>query len=264
MIVPKKVQEILDDYFQMIKPLDLLESFYLYGSISIGAFVDVYSDIDFFTVIKRNVSPPELETLKQIHEKLMIKYPQTDLMGYYLAKDELKSLKDNTANCLCFIDGVCRGYTKFDTNSVDAYQLKKYGIAIFGPEAASLDYEITPNIFNQEKMLQEFTSYWLVFINKPSIKYKGLFDIAVIDWVVLGVSRIYFCYKEKDVTSKLRAGEYALQAFPKKWDRIIRESMRLRTGNKTSYYRWPFLKRRNDVINYVKFVYNECKKSQAL
>lgn len=258
-MMPEEVQEILDDYFQMIMPLDLLESFYLTGSVSLGAFIEGFSDIDFFAVTKRQVSSSELEILKQIHAQQILKHPRTDLMGCYLEKDELKSLKDNTASCTCFIDGAYQGYARFDTNTIDAFQLKKYGITVLGPEAVCLDFDTTPSIFSQEKTQQKFTSYWLVYINKPSIKYKGLFDLAIIDWVVLGVSRLYYNFREKDLTSKLGAGEYALQVFPEKWHRIIRESMRLRTGNKQSYYKWPFLKRRNDVINYVNYVYNVCK-----
>ncbi|MDZ5016954.1 DUF4111 domain-containing protein, partial [Clostridium perfringens] len=61
-------------------------------------------------------------------------------------------------------------------------------------------------------------------------------SLNIIEWGVLGVSRLYYTFKERDITSKIGAGEYALQNLPERWHKIINESMRLRKGNKKSFY----------------------------
>jgi hypothetical protein len=81
----------------------------------------------------------------------------------------------------------------------------------------------------------------------------------MIEWGVLGVSRLYYTFKEKDMTSKVGAGEYALKNVPQEWHKIINESMRLRKGNKKSYYN-SIVKRRNDALKYIDYIIQESNK----
>ena len=52
--VPKQVKEVLNSYFEKIekKLPNKLESLYLFGSVSIGAYQEGLSDIDFYAVTK--------------------------------------------------------------------------------------------------------------------------------------------------------------------------------------------------------------------
>jgi hypothetical protein len=78
----------------------------------------------------------------------------------------------------------------------------------------------------------------------------------MIEWGVLGVTRLFYTFKEKDMTSKLGAGEYALQTVPEKWHKIINEAMRPRKNNTKSYYKCIF-ERRNDALAYMDYVIEE-------
>jgi len=78
----------------------------------------------------------------------------------------------------------------------------------------------------------------------------------MIEWGVLGVSRIYYTFKERDITSKIGAGEYALRTVPHRWHKIINEAMRLRKRNKKSCYKSIF-QRRKYALDYIEFIMQE-------
>jgi len=77
--IPKDINDVLDTSFHYIdlKIPNLIDSFYLYGSITLGAFKNGFSDIDFITVVKRKVSDADLEMLKEIHKNVQRKFPNT-------------------------------------------------------------------------------------------------------------------------------------------------------------------------------------------
>jgi hypothetical protein len=260
--IPEKANEVLKEHLDMLesKLPNLLESYYIYGSIALNAFNYGLSDIDFIAVIKRKATETDITVLKEIHIDIKKKFPKTDLMGLYLIKSDFQSQHEDKKTCLSFIDGVYKGLEKFDKNSIDAYQLKKYGITIKGQSIDEFDYTVNWDtlIYN---MRDNLNTYWLSWENDckkfPSRKYIGLYiNLAMIEWVILGVSRLYYTFKERDITSKLGAGEYALQTVPKKWHKIVNEAMRLRTGNKKSYYKSIF-ERRNDALGYIDFIIQE-------
>ena len=257
--IPEKVNDILNEYFDMLeaKLPDLIQAYYIYGSVSLEAFDYGFSDIDFIAVVKRKISAADLVILKEIHKNIKKKFPKTDLMGLYTTEKDFKQGNINEKSCPCFIDGIFKGLHKFEKNSIDAYQLKKYGIAIKGPSAQSFDYTTDWDILIRN-MRENINTYWLNWMNGlekfPSIRYIGSFvSLRMIEWGVLGVSRLYYTFKEHDMTSKIGAGEYALKTVPKKWHKIINESMRLRKNNKTSYYKSIF-QRRKDTLDYIDFI----------
>jgi predicted nucleotidyltransferase len=251
--IPKRINEVLDTYFELLesKLPNLVEAYYLYGSVSLGAFKDGFSDIDFIAVIKRNATVTDVDTLKEIHKDMQRKFSDTILDGFYVMKEDLESLKRNEISSLRINDGKFQGFSKFDKNSIDAYQLKKYGITVKGQRIEDVNFKVNWDILISN-MHDNLNTYWLNWVNDckrfPSIRYIGLlFSLGMIEWGVLGVSRLFYTFKEKDITSKMGAGEYALRKVNQRWHKIIYESMRLRKGNKKSYYK-SILERRKDAI----------------
>lgn len=260
---PKEIQKVLHTYFDYmeLKLPNLLEAYYLYGSISIGAFNDGFSDIDFIAVINRELTENELTTLKEIHKDLHRRYKKIILDGFYFTSEKMALLKNGSIPSMRFNDGKFLGYTKFDKNSIDAYQLKEYGITIKGQKIEEDSYTVDWDILTSN-MRNNLNTYWLHWLRDskkfPSSKYFGLIvSLHSIEWGVLGVSRLYYSFKEKDITSKIGAGEYTLNDVPHKWHKIIHESMRLRNGNKKSLYKSVF-KRRQDALDYMEFMIQKC------
>ncbi|HYE83056.1 MAG TPA: aminoglycoside adenylyltransferase domain-containing protein [Clostridia bacterium] len=263
--IPDKVNELLKEYFDMLEPKlpDYLEAFYIYGSVSLGAFDFGYSDIDFIAVVKNKVTEEDMTLLKQIHGEMHRRFPKTDLMGMYVMGSDLEAHSVQEETCPCFINGKFHGFVRFDRNSIDAYQLKKYGIVVFGWEIEKYGYNVDWDVL-MNNMRNNLNTYWLKWKTGcekfPSLHYLAMFfSLKAIEWGVLGVTRLYYTFREKDITSKVGAGEYALRAVPERWHRIINESMRLRKGIKGTLYK-SVIERRNDALGYINFIIQEGNK----
>lgn len=263
--VPDKVNGLLKEYFEMLesKLPGFLEAFYIYGSVSLGAFDYGFSDVDFLAVMKRRAAEEDIKILKHVHHEMHRRFSKTDLMGMYVIGSDLESPINGEKLCPCFIDGKFRGMQKFDWNSIDSYQLKKYGIAVKGQGIEKYCYSVDWDVLIKN-MRNNLNTYWLNWKGRcerfPSLLYIGtFFNLKLIEWGVLGVSRQYYTFREKDITSKVGAGEYALRTLPEQWHKIIKESMRLRKGIKGSYYKSVF-ERRNDALGYIDYIIQESNK----
>lgn len=267
--IPEKVNEVLKVYFNLFeyKFPTLLESYHIYGSISLGAFKYGSSDIDFIAILTRRIAEDELNLLKEIHANIKEMFPEIDLMGFYITQTDLLPISNNEKSCACFIDGVFHGFMEFDKNSIDAYQLQRYGITVKGEKIDNYNFTIDWYIL-LKNMIDNLNSYWFNRLTSykkfPSHSYlASLLSLKEIEWGVLGVSRIYYTINERDIKSKVGAGEYALETLPEKWHKIINESMRLRKGNKKSYYK-SMIMRRKDAIDYMKFIIQESNRLYSI
>ncbi|MBH0160466.1 nucleotidyltransferase domain-containing protein [Fictibacillus sp. 26RED30] len=261
--IPKEVKEVLNSYFKKIekKLPNKLESLYLFGSVSIGAYREGLSDIDFYGVTKEKLTQSDVEKLKEIHHEMRKEHAKPSLDGMYLTREDLES--ENNRNCSCpyFNKGKLQSYRPFHRNWIDAYQLQTYGIVVYGLpiETYNLSVDWTELKSN---LVENINGYWLNWVRNcerfPSLQYIGLYMSGnMIEWGVLGVTRLYYSLREKDITSKAGAGEYALQTVPEEFHQIIREALRIRNGNKFSRY-GSMRKRRNDALNYMKYIIREC------
>ncbi len=264
--LPDDVIKIIDEYLCRIdsKLPGLVVGLYIYGSISLGAYTKGISDIDFLAVTGHTINNYELSILKEIHKELKSKFNETDLMGSYIFSEELE-LSNNkyTQNCPCFIEGKFIGYQRFDHNSIDAYQLQKYGITLRGKNIGDYNYHVDWNEL-LEHMKDNLNTYWLNWMTNSSklFSINGLvssISLKSIEWGVLGVTRQYYSFIEKGMTSKVGAGEYALMCVPERWHKILRESMRSRKGIAKSYYKSVFT-RRKDMLQYMNFIIESSNK----
>ncbi|MHB1154386.1 MAG: aminoglycoside adenylyltransferase domain-containing protein [Eubacteriales bacterium] len=260
-------KKIINEHINMIETRlpDFLASYYIYGSVSLGAFDYEKSDIDFIAVIKRKATETDIKILKNIHSNMHRKFRKTILDGMYLLDDDVAFLKYNhEIPCLRFNDVEFKGFQKFYRDSIDAFQLIKYGITVKGQETGKPDYVPDFDILIS-KMRDNLNTYWLHWLHEcrrfPSIKCISLLvSLKSVEWGVLGVSRQYYTFRERDITSKVGAGEYALQNLPEKWHKILKEAMRLRKDNHKSYYNSVF-ERRSDALDYIDII---IKKSNIL
>ncbi|WP_139194421.1 aminoglycoside adenylyltransferase domain-containing protein [Bacillus sp. MUM 13] len=265
------INNLLDAYFDNLEKEmpDNLEAFYLYGSSSLGAYQEGRSDIDFIAVIKKKAADKDIQILKRVH-KLMHKHSKIPLDGWYVIQEDLGCRDKSEIPALRFNEGKFYGENKFDKNSIDAYQLKKYGIAVKGPNIEQAVLEVDWDIL-LKNMRNNLNTYWVNWVcgcrKFPSARYiYSLASLSCIEWGVLGISRLYFTFREYDITSKAGAGEYALQTVPEKWHKIIHESLRLRKGIKKSSYTSIF-ERRREALGYMEYIIEECNrhfKSQIL
>ncbi|MDZ5472979.1 nucleotidyltransferase domain-containing protein [Bacillus sp. 31A1R] len=260
--LPATVQKVLDEHLKLLetKLPNFLESYYLFGSIALGSFNEGHSDIDFMIVTYREPTEKDLQTLKEIHSELNKGFPSIHLDGIYLTNKQLENLGDNQFQTPYFNEGQYIGNKQLNKNHIDFFQLKKYGLVIKGKEIKAYSFEVDWDVLSAN-IVQNLNEYWLHWRLKAGKKFSlnylsMLFQLESIEWGVLGVTRLYYSLREKDITSKIGAGEYALKAVPSKWHNIIQESMRIRKNEKKSYYLSPF-KRRREALDYMDFVIRE-------
>jgi hypothetical protein len=256
--VPKKAQEVLDQYFiQMNKELpDLVEAYHLFGSVSLDAFQEGLSDIDFVTVTNRPLTEQEVRILEQIHHDLEEEFPKASLDGRYVVKEDMENLAYKDCPYYYFNSGKFVGIERMFKNSIDTFQIKHYGIPVLGKDPRTYDYEVDWDILSRN-MKGNVEAYWMNWKKRVEQLPANKFEGWMIEWGVLGVSRIYYSLREQDMISKTGAGEYALQHVPARWHRIIQESIHLRSGSEKSLYRSIF-QRRNDALAYMDYLMKEC------
>jgi hypothetical protein len=124
--LPDYVNEVIGEHMNVIDYMlpEFLEAYYIYGSVSLGEFNSGISDIDFIAIITRKATEADLDMLKKIHVTMQRKFNKTILDGMYLLKYDIDSLSKGEITCLRFNDGAFKGIKTFDTNSVDAFELK--------------------------------------------------------------------------------------------------------------------------------------------
>lgn len=262
MKLPEDVQNILNDYLEIfkIKLPGLMDSFYLIGSIAMNDYIEGKSDIDFVCLINRELNSSEINTIKRIHKEISSKYPENELEGTYITQKQIGKL--DTGPVVHF-DGKNIHY---DTKSgnigiITWFVLQKYGITVIGKSPEYYISYINPDDLVNYANLNANT-YWSKWTERASkwslYGFKTLFAQKV-EWGVLGISRLYYTKREKDVISKYMAGEYVLKDIPPEFELILKEALRIRNGGVKSYYGSPF-KRRKDIIAFMEYIIDKFKK----
>ncbi|MRX53009.1 DUF4111 domain-containing protein [Bacillus idriensis] len=261
--IPKDVKEVVDAYLKMLEARlpNVLESFYLSGSVSLGAYQEGVSDLDFYGVVKEKLTETDVEVLKQVHQEMKKQFSTPSLDGMYVTREDLEGRNTRESSCPYFNEGKLQMYRPFRRNWIDAYQLKTYGITIKGLPIKT--YNLPADWKHlKTNLVENINGYWLNWVKDcerlTSLQFPGLYvSGSMIEWGVLGVTRLFYSIREEDITSKVGAGEYALRTVPEEYHQIITEALRIRNGNKFSLYS-SMIKRRNDALKYMKFVINEC------
>ena len=78
-----------------------------------------------------------------------------------------------------------------------------------------------------------------------------------VQWTVLGVLRQYYTFRENSITTKEKAGEYALEHLSSRWRALISEALNIRTGQDERFYR-SRIKRTLDDRIFLKAVIRIC------
>ncbi|KUP09211.1 hypothetical protein Q75_00850 [Bacillus coahuilensis p1.1.43] len=237
-----------------------IDSIYLTGSIAINSYLEGRSDIDFCTILVKDLQPAEFKKVEKVHFTIQKMYPKTPLDGFYMTKKELQTLPQKPARVEYFNEGKWIYQSKMNRNSIDAFVLKS-GISLKGNALVEYPYDVDWDIIVRDQV-ENVNTYWVNWKNKGkkpyTFNYFGLLGISnLLEWGILGIARIYYSVREHDVVSKLEAGDYALQHVPKEWHPIILEALRIRKGIPHSLYS-SALKRRHDTLRFMEYMIKEC------
>lgn len=259
--VPAQIAPLLEQYMNQMETVlpGFMTAFYLHGSIALGAFNERHSDIDFITLIGRTVTETDIECLKEIHRKLASQYPRWPLEGSYLQWGDLGKSGEAVSLHPHYHDGRLEPAARSDANDVTWWVtwwiVKNRGLAVMGPEPHDLNFEVDWDTLIP-KMRHNLNTYWAAYINKPR-RIAWPFSDYGIQWVVLGVLRQYYSFREQDVTSKTGAGEYALTRLPSRWNRLIREAINIREQANGTLYKSRIV-RGVEAFRFLRYIIETC------
>lgn len=265
LVMPNRVNNIFEMYCGLLgdKIPGIVNGIYLYGSLVMHDFQLGSSDIDFITVVNRRLTDGEITALDEIHGRIREYFSKPPMNGIYVQVQDIGGLDEDIEPIPYYFDGTMHKAGYFEINPVTWFELKEHGVAVFGPEVSTLDLSIDFSLIT-EYIKDNINSYWNNWVGRARSSLDcysegSFFSEEMVEWGVLGVTRQYYTLKEKDVTSKSKAGEYALLNVSNQWKKIIREALRIREGVRTSSYISP-IKRRNDTLSYMDFIIAECNK----
>ncbi len=236
--IPEPVQPLLEKYFVLVNQHlpDWLSAFYVEGSIALGEFNARFSDVDFVAGLNRQADQSELDQLRRIHRTIEDDFPRWKLSGSYLQWVTLNQTEQGAERSLQYHDGVLRTDGHFEADSVTGWTLKYHGIPVLGPEPNVLTFTV-----NWDRLItwmhDNLNSYWARWARRPDRIAVMLSDWGI-QWSVLGVLRQYYSFRENSITTKIKAGQYALKHVPARWHQLIREAIRIREGGQPSEYRF--------------------------
>lgn len=255
--IPPAIRNLLNDYLALLDRQlpGLVTGLYLHGSSALDAFDENHSDIDFIAFLSRRATDDDAEQLRSIHQKIATKHPRWQLEGSYLQWSELGQLEATLTPSPVHHDNDFNARSKFDVNPVTWWLLKHRGIALIGPQPHELTLDVEWERL-ESWMRGNLNSYWISFIRKPQ-RIMWLYSDFGIEWTVLGVLRQYYTFVAHDITSKIGAGDYALQHLPQQWHRIIREAIRIRANSPGTLY-GSKLARAVDAYNFLRYIIRYC------
>jgi len=239
----------------------VVTGFYLVGSVALGDFhprgagrgrLSTASDIDFVAVTDRRVAPEsrEMAALAEAHARTVAAFPRPHFDGAVLTWADLAVGPDGCPVVPCAQESRFTPAGRSGLNPVMFCELASHGIAVRGPRPAEVDLWADQNAL-RTFTLDNLRTYWRPWWQQKRQARPLALAIGVSAWfpvwAVLGVSRLHHLLATGTMTSKCGAGRYARDAFDPRWQRIIAESLCLRTDGAEGRrsYRNPLARRRD-------------------
>ncbi|MFB9327150.1 aminoglycoside adenylyltransferase domain-containing protein [Paenibacillus aurantiacus] len=255
------VRGVITEYGAQVNEVGVLpiRGFYLYGSIAMGGYTPGRSDVDFVAVLDRMLTQAECSRLAAIHGHVASCWPSPEMNGIYVMRDQLGKLPHEISPYPCYYGGQFLEADLFECNLVTWHQLKEQGIALRGSRQ-ELDYAVD---WDQllARMKENVESYWRPWVYesaKPDTrKGMALSERSAVEWGVLGLTRLYYTFRENNITTKAGAGVYALERLPATSHPILIEALRWREGKPTLYR--SASERRQDALLYLHEMLAACE-----
>lgn len=251
--LPEPVRAVLQDYMALIRQQmpGLVQAFYVEGSIALGEFNERFSDIDFVAILNRALISADVEKLRDVHSTVARDCPRWKMSGRYLVAEDVARSDDTIEPVVYYHDGHLRLDGHFELNSVEGWILKHHGIPLAGPDPQNLPFTVMWDVI-LGKMRENMNTYWASWTRRPDGFLVMLTDWGI-QWTVLGVLRQFYSFRENTITTKVKAGEYALTCLPARWHRLIREAIRIREGTPAPAYRCR-MTRTIEAVKFLKYI----------
>ncbi|MBF4696051.1 nucleotidyltransferase domain-containing protein [Fusibacter ferrireducens] len=231
--VPLSVKTILNDL-----QMELIETFrskisaiYIHGSIVTGNFRAKSSDIDYLVLLCDELDEIEIETLKEIHSKLVSKHGHwgKKLEGSYVLRNEVLNENPPVKPRLYYNNMLLR-YEAYGLEWIfEQYNLKNYGVAIYESGFKVSFNEISPNTI-QETSVKLLMMEWLPKIKNNDYNWTNEYLV----YGVLSVCRLIYSIETGSVNSKLDSASYVSSIYDE-YAEVIKKASNWNNGDDFEY-----------------------------
>lgn len=256
------VQGVVATYLEVVDALapGVVEGLYLHGSVALDDFRAAVSDIDFVAVVSAPLGPAGIEALRRAHQRLRRHRPRPLFEGTYVTWDDLARDPELSQ------PGPHTHYRGFGAsgrahrNPITWHTLASAGVVCRGPSLASV------RVWTDPVRLASWTrgnldTYWGTWQARGNrfFSVHGLATMTsqAVTWGVLGVVRLHYTLATGQITSKEKAGLYALETFPERWHGVIGEALRIRRGCEGRASCHHRLARRRQALDFVSMVIDD-------
>ncbi|WP_282942028.1 aminoglycoside adenylyltransferase domain-containing protein [Paenibacillus sp. RC67] len=224
--LPALVREVMDSYCALLHEElpHQVYGVYLYGSTALGHHNPRRSDIDFFTVLHK-LDDEALVRIQAVHERLLKQNESAHKL-----EGEYTQLRDiPRAQRQKWYRYTSDGQYQWEdmNNHIAWYQLKHYGLTLFGPDAATLSIDVDwEDILDITK--RNIHGYWARQARRNPEDFQSLDLDVMVEFGVLSLCRMYETLVTGEMVTKEAGAEAMLARLPERWHSIINEAIRIR------------------------------------
>ncbi|MDA0567886.1 DUF4111 domain-containing protein [Streptomonospora sp. S1-112] len=238
----------------------LVQGLYLTGSVALGDFRPHASDVDFVVVTSRRATDSDRDALRRAHARTRTQVPHPQFNGIHVTWEDLAEDPGACGPVAAVTGGRFRERSTADVNPVTWHVLAERGVTVRGPLPVELDVWDNPASLRAWSFgnLDEHWRRWRAKAGRL-VTPRGLAALGSLapSWSVLSVSRLHFTLRTGEITSKTRAGMYALHTFPERWQRIVNECLRVRRGTAQPSLYASGPARRRAALDYIEMVLDD-------
>lgn len=251
--IPSPAGKIVDALINSIKEdlPGLVEGVYLTGSIPLHDFYLNKSDIDFIVLCESLPVKEAISKLQSIHNRIQKRFNQPKLSGFYITKECLHLHIGPPVK----ITGVHEGKVKEmlwgkGLTAVTLKELKTTACTVYGIPAQTLPIEVSDKELDHT-LFENLNSYWQTWMRRYTILPHRYLLLVLFpwftEWPVLGVARQLYTLQTGKITSKLKAGEFALHYLPSKHHHVVQQAIKIRASSSQFHFA-PSRKRARQTI----------------
>ncbi|HHF7367774.1 TPA: aminoglycoside adenylyltransferase domain-containing protein [Legionella bozemanae] len=192
---------------------------YVYGSFIWGDFDETTSDIDVFVALNQEMTPEEFSALDDLHTNLVQNFPAWNdrIEVAYASYRMLQHFKTEQGQIAVISPGEPFHIKKAGTDwLINYYLLQTDSLILYGPSAKSIIAPVSNSEFIEHVKKQAIEWQDWVIYTRNSLGYQY--------YAVLTLCRALYVLHHQEQGSKLKAGAWAKNQFPK-WRVLIQRAL---------------------------------------
>jgi predicted nucleotidyltransferase len=197
---------------------------YVYGSLIWGDFNREHSDVDVMIAIRREMNAEQFKSLEGMHNELIVQFPAWNdrIEIAYVPIYLLKHFKHSTGKIAVISPGEPFNIKEAGKDwLINYYLIQNNSITLYGPKPKDIIEPISKIEFIHN--VKEQAIEWKEWVGhtKDSIGYQY--------YAVLTICRAYYVLNIGKQPSKMVAGKWMLEKFPK-WHDLIESALSFHDG----------------------------------